>query len=350
MAELQIPKALSISEKHARILRGPHQWALDLTNKCNFRCLHCFNRSGESYVVKEELKDHEVLKFINDVAEMKPYNFCFCGGEPLLRKKVLCKAAKILSKAGSMVSLVTNGSLVTQDIVKELFESGVNNVQVSLDGAKSETHERLRQYKNSFELAIEAISTFRKVGIKDISIAFTPTVFNCSEFEEAFYLTKKLGVLEVRIQPLMILGRAQLHLRKLVPTPLQYRKLVRIINRLQEKYGPTAVEWGDPVDHLIRFRTLCQHCVNHLSIHANGDIAPSPYLPLTVGNIRRHSIQKYWDAGLVKVWELPIVKEPAEKILSVSDFGKREEGSPTVWFDKNIEIDIIDDNLFRGGK
>jgi hypothetical protein len=36
MAELQIPRTLSIPEKHARILRGPHQWALDLTNKCNF--------------------------------------------------------------------------------------------------------------------------------------------------------------------------------------------------------------------------------------------------------------------------------------------------------------------------
>lgn len=350
MSELQIPRTLSIPEKHARILKGPHQWAFDLTNKCNFRCLHCFNRSGESYVVKEELKDQEVLKFIKDAAKMKPFNFCFCGGEPILRKRVLCEGAKILSKTGSMVSLVTNGSLVTQEIAKELFESGVNNVQVSLDGAKSETHERLRQYKNSFELAIKAISYFREAGINDISIAFAPTVFNCSEFEEVFYLAKELNLSQVRIQPLMILGRTQLHLKELVPSPLQYRELVRTINRLQERYRPGSIEWGDPVDHLIRFRTLAQHCVNHLSVHANGDIAPSPYIPLTVGNIRRHSIQKYWDAGLVKVWELPIVKEFAEKIRSVPDFGKREEDSPTVWFDKNIELDIIDDHLFKGGK
>lgn len=301
-------------------------------------------------MVKEELKDHEVLKLIKDVAVMKPFNFCFCGGEPLLRKEILCKGTKILSEVGSLVSLVTNGSLVTQKIAKELFESEINNVQVSLDGAKSETHERLRQYKNSFELAIQAISTFREAGMKDISIAFTPTVFNCSEFEEVFCLAKKLNVSQVRVQPLMILGRTQLHLKELVPTPLQYRELVKTINRLKEKYGPGSVEWGDPIDHLIRFRTLAQHCINHLSIHANGDIAPSPYIPLTVGNIRRHNIQKYWDAGLVKVWELPIVKEPAEKIVSVSDFGKREEGSPTVWFDKNIEVDIINNNLFKGGK
>ncbi len=149
----------------------------------------------------------------------------------------------------------------------------------------------MQLYKNAFQYAIDAISCFREVGVKELSIAFTPTAFNCSEFEETFYLAKKLGVLEVRIQPLMILGRAQIHLKELVPTPLQYRQLVRTINRLQEKYGPGSIEWGDPVDHLIRFRTLAQHCINHLSIHANGDIAPSPYIPLTVGNIRKHSIQ-----------------------------------------------------------
>ncbi len=349
MADFKYLKASNIPLKHARILRGPHQWAFDLTNKCNFRCLHCFNRSGENYVSKDELKDSEILRFIKDVAEMKPFNFCFCGGEPLLRKEVLCQAAKLLAKVGSMVSLVTNGSLVTQRIAKELFESGVNNVQVSLDGARAETHERLRQYKNSFELAIDAISYFREVGMKDISVAFTPTIFNCSEFEETFHIVRKLGALQVRAQPIMILGRTQLHLKELIPTSLQYRELVRTITRLQRKYGPGAV-WGDPVDHLIRFRTLAKHCINMVDVRANGDIIPSPYLPLTVGNIRRHSIRKYWDVGLVRIWELSIVQKTAERIWSVSDFGKREKDMPTVWFDKNIEVDIINDRLFEEDK
>lgn len=350
MAEVQIPQTSNIPIKHAKILKGPHQWAFDLTNKCNFRCLHCFNRSGESYVVQEELTDSEVLKFIKDVAKMKPFNFCFCGGEPLLRKDVLCEGTRILSKVGSMVSLVTNGSLITHKNAKKLCESGLTNVQISLDGACAETHERLRQYKGAFKHDIDAISYFREVGIKEVAVAFTPTLFNCAEIEEVFYLVKELDVSEVRVQPIMILGRTQLHIKELLPTPLQYRKLVRKINELQEKYGPGVIEWGDPVDHLIRFRTLVQHCINHVNIHANGDIVPSPYLPISVGNIRKHSIGKYWDAGLVKIWEVPIVKEFAKKIPSVSDFGKRERDVPTVWFDKNIELDIIDDDLFKEAK
>ncbi|MEW6482827.1 MAG: 4Fe-4S cluster-binding domain-containing protein [bacterium] len=83
MAEIKLPQASSISVKHGRILRGPHQFAFDLTNRCNFRCLHCFNLSGKNWIVKDELNDDEVLEFIRDVADLKPFNLCFCGGEPL---------------------------------------------------------------------------------------------------------------------------------------------------------------------------------------------------------------------------------------------------------------------------
>jgi len=185
--------------------------------------------------------------------------------------------------------------------------------------------------------------------MEDISIAFTPTKFNCVEFEETAEFVKNLGVKSVRVQPLMILGRAQIHLREILPTPLQYRQLVRTIFRLQGEYYPTEfnIEWGDPIDHLIRFRTLAMHCINYVNFHANGDIIPSPYLPLVIGNIQRHSLQKYWDKGLARVWELSLVKEMAEKVISITDMGKRRENIPMVWFDEDIKVDFIDDGLYK---
>lgn len=341
MAQDQYPTNLSVQEKHARVLKGPLQVAFDLTNKCNFRCLHCYNLSGDCYLTNEELNDDEVIKFVEDLAKLKPYNVCFCGGEPLLRKKLLYKVAEILSKAGCNVSLVTNGSLVSYQVAKEIKESGINNVQVSLDGARPETHERLRRYTGSFELAVKAIEYFCELGIKNVSIAFAPTKFNCSEFEETFHLVRKIGVKEIRVQPLMILGRTQINLEELVPSPLQYRLLVRTILKIEEDYKCPYIEWGDPVDHLIRFRTLAQHCVTYVTIRANGDIVPSPYLSLTIGNIRKHSFKEYWDKGLARIWELPIVKKFAEEIVSIRDFYKCR-----VYFDKNIVIDIIDDKCF----
>jgi len=341
MTETKISETPSIGIKHAKILRGPHQIAFDLTYKCNFRCLHCYNLSGENILNRNELKDNEVVSFIKDVSKLQPYNFCFCGGEPLLREKILYESAKILADNGIIVSLVTNGSLVTRERAKKLKESGVKNVQVSLDGARAETHEMLRQYKNAFNLAVNAIRYFIEENYEEVSIAFIPTRFNYLEIEDTFYLCKELGVDKVNVQPLMLLGRTRLN-SDIIPTPLQYRWLVKKINEIQRKYKEPIIQWGDPVDHLIRFRTLTQHCINFVTVRANGDIAVSPYLQLTVGNIKRHSLKEYWDAGLPRIWELPIVKEFAKQINSVVEFNKS-----SVWFERNIEIDIIDDHLFE---
>ena len=48
---------------------GPLHLALDITNKCNYRCLHCYNASGENCVVNNELTDEEVLELINQISK-----------------------------------------------------------------------------------------------------------------------------------------------------------------------------------------------------------------------------------------------------------------------------------------
>lgn len=89
---------------------GPLHLALDITNKCNYRCLHCYNASGENCVVDNELTDEEVLELINQISKIKPHTFCFCGGEPLLRKDLIVNCAEILYRNGvSAISAVSNG-------------------------------------------------------------------------------------------------------------------------------------------------------------------------------------------------------------------------------------------------
>ncbi|KAA5806610.1 hypothetical protein [Thermoanaerobacterium thermosaccharolyticum] len=51
----------NISIDNIEIIKGPHQLSFDITNKCNFRCLHCYNSSGENIVVDNELTDEEVI-------------------------------------------------------------------------------------------------------------------------------------------------------------------------------------------------------------------------------------------------------------------------------------------------
>lgn len=347
MAKVEFLIESQIPLKHARVLRGPHQMAFDITNRCNYRCLHCYNLSGENLITKNELNDKELIIFIKDASRLKLLNFCFCGGEPMLREKVLYKAASILATNGIAVSMVTNGSLITKEKAKNLLRNGVSRVQVSIDGARAETHEKLHPYKNAFKYATEAILHFKEAGYKDIMVAFTPTKFNWMEIERAYFLCMELGATSFRIQPVMILGRAQIKPQEIEPTPVQYREIVSVVNRLRFEDG-IPIEWGDPVDHLIRFRTICEHCINFAHVRADGGIQVSPYLPLIVGNVRKHRFSEYWNKGLARIWEISIVKNLAARISSSADFGKRGDGIPTVWFEKDIEVDLIDDKLMKG--
>lgn len=347
MPEPQNLEHSSIPLKHASVLRGPFSIAFDITSRCNFRCLHCYNRSGENPFTKDELSDSEVNKFIEDAASFHLHNFCFCGGEPMLRENLLFESTKILSSHGVLVSMVSNGSLITKEKAEKLISNGIQSAQISLDGARPETHERLRPYKNAFQLAVNAIKYLKEAGCRLIMVSFVPTSFNWNEVEETCHLVTELGASTFRIQPLMILGRAQQQSLDLIPSPLQYRSIVRTIYKLK-KENKIEIEWGDPIDHLIRFRlTDLQHCITSLCIRATGDIEVSKYLPLTVGNVRRHSIKEYWDAGLARSWEIPKVKEIASKILTVEDFGSKEEGVPTVFYEEDIKLDLIDDMLIK---
>ena len=123
---------------------GPYQLALDITNKCNLRCLHCYNASGENRVMEHELSDDEVIKFVKDILPMKLLNFCFCGGETLLRKELICKCIKMLSNCGVRTAIVTNGILASESVIRDLYHSGLNSIQFSVDGAKAESHDKLR--------------------------------------------------------------------------------------------------------------------------------------------------------------------------------------------------------------
>lgn len=338
-------------DKQGEILIGPYQVAIDITNKCNYRCLHCYNASGENNSVNDELTNIELENFIRDINKMNLYNVCFCGGEPLLKKDLIYKSADLLhSNSFTKISMVSNGYFLTDQVAQDLKKHGINSIQISLDGATPERCFELRQNKLAFDKAVSAIQSLAKAGYKDYTISFCPTKNNIFDFEDVWNLCMKLGVRQIRVQPLMVIGRANKNVELLVPSKDQYVRLLKKIDELNRKYknvGGLSIEWGDPIDHIFRYSSGMTNINMYISIKSNGGISVSPYLPLIVGNIKRHSFKEYWDSGLYKVWELDIVKKMAKKITCIADMGKQMENVGFTWFDKDVEIDLIDDKLFK---
>lgn len=126
---------------------------------CNFRCKYCYAKGGEGSshykTTYDESKIDKMLAYIYEekYADFQNYKFDFVsGGEPLLDYPIL---AYFLMKIRDLdtrlnkkttVLIVTNGTLLTEGIIKEIDKYDVF-MGISIDGTE-ETHNRHRVYKD----------------------------------------------------------------------------------------------------------------------------------------------------------------------------------------------------------
>lgn len=94
--------------------------AIDLTYKCTFRCLHCFNSSGEHSLNKQELSDAEILQFIDDINNYSVGLISIGGGEALLRKELILQISDYLSGNNSKIDLGLYIACIEQDVTINL--------------------------------------------------------------------------------------------------------------------------------------------------------------------------------------------------------------------------------------
>lgn len=108
--------------------------SIDVTNKCNLRCKHCYFFQQDH---KEELNDKDLLNKIQEIKEKYPsiFHASWVGGEPLLRKDVVEKGMKLFP----FNMVVTNGSIELPKWKNCVFN-------ISVDGTK-EYYERIRGLK-----------------------------------------------------------------------------------------------------------------------------------------------------------------------------------------------------------
>lgn len=113
---------------------APYLIALNLTERCNLACAHCYL---DAKVLKEgavdELGTDELKRVLSEIAEVGPEAMVvLTGGEPMLRRD-LPELARHASGLGLMVVVGTNGMLLREDRILELQDAGVAGVGISVE-------------------------------------------------------------------------------------------------------------------------------------------------------------------------------------------------------------------------
>ncbi|MBN2688182.1 MAG: radical SAM protein, partial [Deltaproteobacteria bacterium] len=137
--------------------------AIDITNYCNFDCIHCIRDK----IAPRAHMDPELFNFIlGQITSVGIQDACLTGGEPALHPD-LAGIFKSFSDFGVYFSLVSNGFLF-EDIILPLFDSKVREyltgVCFSLDGSTAASHDMIRR-EGSFERVISSINACVKQNI-----------------------------------------------------------------------------------------------------------------------------------------------------------------------------------------
>lgn len=115
-------------KSYTKVVR-PVSLTIELTNVCNFRCIHCYHGDHNNV----HLDKDTVLDVVNQFKELGLYEVTISGGEPLAHPDFL-EILDELNKKRLYVNLFTNASLLNQDVIEALLKSNVKDVQFSLYG------------------------------------------------------------------------------------------------------------------------------------------------------------------------------------------------------------------------
>src|SRR5262249_29591168 len=134
---------------------------LEVTRRCNQKCVQCFNNSG--LALENEMSADQLKEVITKFAEQGGKKLQITGGDPLTKRGIKSVVERIKECDFSHTVLSTNGMLIDDrwaSVIEEVFDE----IDISLDGF-AEQHNVLRGVV-SFERTIEAL---RKLSKKNIT-------------------------------------------------------------------------------------------------------------------------------------------------------------------------------------
>lgn len=174
--------------------RIPFSGSIDLTPRCNLRCVHCYlgATSSPHPVNAGEMNTEQIRALLDEITEAGCLFLLITGGEPLLRKDF----AEIYTHAkanGLIITVFTNGTLMTKQLVELFQELPPYSVEISLYGATAATYEKITGIKGSYDLCKRGIQLLldKKIHVQLKTMLMT---LNSHEFFAIENMAKEFGV------------------------------------------------------------------------------------------------------------------------------------------------------------
>jgi MoaA/NifB/PqqE/SkfB family radical SAM enzyme len=183
--------------QRGRLLSYPYFLTIDPTNICNLKCPLCPTWQDSSARPKGIM---DIGRFIKVMDEIGPYLFTvnLCNwGEPLLNPH-LSSMIRYAKACNTVVGFSTNLNCLPDETARQILDSGIDIIVVSLDGASQGTYSKYRR-GGSFTSVLanmERLLSYRRDAERFPLILwqFLVNRYNESEIDEACTMARKMGV------------------------------------------------------------------------------------------------------------------------------------------------------------
>jgi radical SAM protein with 4Fe4S-binding SPASM domain len=285
-----------------------HEWAyerlvplnvtMEITQRCNIRCLHCYNFDRSLPQVPPpaadaceapELSTDEILRILGEVREAGCLFLSLTGGEVLTHPQLFT----FLDRARDLhlaVQILTNGTLLRPGTAARLARyRNLLGVSVSLYGATPEVHDGVTQVSGSWRRTWAGIERLRALGVA-VRLKFIVMRENAHEVAAMRAMADARGY--AYLVDVTITARHD-GTRGSLQTRIDRAELERLYRGPLTDLVPlgrrTVTEQDFP----------CNCARGNCAISARGDVYPCISVPWAAGNVRAQPFREIWDSSPV---------------------------------------------------
>jgi len=259
---------------------------LDLTYRCNERCVHCYlDHHDHGEMTTAEIKD-----LLDQMAEAGVFYLTISGGEIMMRRDFFA----ILEHARARtfcIKLKTNGILIGEREADRLKSLGVESVQVSIYSHRPEIHDAITKLPGSLKQSIQAIRRLRARGLRVI-LANVLMTRNAMDYPGVQELARELDaqfIMDPTVTPMMDGDRSILDLNVDEGALREVFQNGALVGNVEEFCAPPQGPDDEALDSL---PCSAGHTACYVSPY--GDVYPCVQFPLPCGNVRRTKFADIW--------------------------------------------------------
>ena len=294
--------------------RSLREVGIVINTKCNLKCVWCHR---EEKHVKDSgylERNGNLEKFKKLIPQLKGFECVHWGGlaEPLMNKDIF-ELSKLARKYVPIVKITTNGTTLIPKIVTKIIDSGINYIEVSIDGFDGEIN---KKYRGSDEDKI--ISYLKDISSRSeipLQINSVITDANIDSLWDAIDKLKDVKNIEkIHTIPLFVTK----HILSLGIKAAPIEKHEALLKHWKKKIGEYKLNIKlspdiedvtlDPVVSMKRLHNLCFTVYEHPMINLDGNIVPC-------GRLQHIGLDNVFDKGFDSAWNGPkIVKWREEQL------------------------------------